>query len=47
MDINNIKIVNPPNMEPKNSLSLDVFLFKMILIPYKRIKSNKKLIKKI
>ena len=43
---NMIKKENPPKTEPKKSLSLDTFLFKIIDIPSKRIKSNKKFIKK-
>lgn len=41
-----IKKESPPKTEPKKSLILDIFLFKIIDIPSKRIKSNKKFIKK-
>ena len=43
---NMIKKESPPKTEPKKSLILDTFLFKIIDIPSKRIKSNKKFIKK-
>ena len=43
---NMIKKESPPKTEPKKSLILDTFLFKIRDIPSKRIKSNKKFIKK-
>ena len=46
IDKKRIKTDNPPNKEPNIILLRFVFLFKMVFIPYRIIKSNKKLIKK-